>query len=104
MRVFDYFRRTNKKSANVAKDRLQIIVARGRGRNRARDYLPLLHQELVQVIAKYEEVDPERVTVNLDRSGQYEVLELNIVLPEEPKPVIPLDCPTNKPVQSSAQL
>lgn len=86
MGLLEYFTRSRKKSASIARDRLQIIVARERTRKGARDYLPLLHQELVQVIAKYEDIDPERVTVNLDRSGAYEVLELNIVLPEEPRP------------------
>lgn len=87
MRLLDYFRRNEKKkSASVAKDRLQIIVARERKRKEARDYLPLLHQELVQVIAKYEEIDPERVSVSLEVSGGVEVLELNIQLPEQAKP------------------
>lgn len=87
MRLIDYFRRSQqKKSASVAKDRLQIIVARERTRAGTRDYLPLLHQELVQVIAKYEEIDPERVTVSLDVAGSVEVLELNIQLPEQPRP------------------
>jgi len=87
MRFFEYFSRSRKHTAAIAKDRLQIIVARERTRKGTRDYLPLLHQELVQVIAKYEQIDPERVQVNLDRSGGYEVLELNIVLPEDPLPV-----------------
>lgn len=88
MRLLDYFQRSRRKSASVARDRLQIIVARGRrdAPGGARDYLPLLHQELVQVIAKYEQIDPERVTVNLDRTGGCEVLELNIVLPEQQRP------------------
>ena len=33
--------------------------------------------------AKYETIDLENVSVKLDRSGDYEVLELNIVLPED---------------------
>lgn len=87
MRLIDYFKRSQqKKSATVAKDRLQIIVARERNRKGTRDYLPLLHQELVQVIAKYEQIDPERVTVSLDVAGEVEVLELNIQLPDSPKP------------------
>lgn len=86
MRILQFLSRTHRKSANIAKDRLQIIVARERRPQGVRDYLPLLHQELVQVIAKYEAIDPEKVTVNLDRTGEVEVLELNIVLPEEPRP------------------
>jgi cell division topological specificity factor len=83
MGFLDYFRRPVK-TASIAKDRLQIIVARERAVTRdAPDYLPQLQQELLQVIAKYENIDLSGVTVNVDRSGGCEVLELNIVLSEE---------------------
>lgn len=81
MRILDFFRR-HEKTASIAKNRLQIIVARERAgeKRRAPDYLPKLQQELLQVIAKYEKIDLSQVTVNVDRSGGCEVLELNIVL------------------------
>ncbi|MCA9669063.1 MAG: cell division topological specificity factor MinE [Myxococcales bacterium] len=84
MSLLDYFRRSRKKSASVAKDRLQILVARDRSARGAPDYLPLLRQELLAVIAKYETIDLEQVSVSLDRSSGCEVLELNIVLPDAP--------------------
>jgi cell division topological specificity factor len=92
MGFLDYFKRTTKTAA-IAKDRLSIIVARERGTTRnAPDYLPQLQQELLQVIAKYELIDLDQVSVNVDRNGGCEVLELNIVLdgakpakPEAPK-------------------
>lgn len=87
MALFDFFRRTRKKSAAIAKDRLQIIVARERSTTRnAPWYLPQLQQELLQVIAKYEHIDVEAVSVNLDTTNGSEVLELNIVLPEDSAP------------------
>ena len=83
MGFLDYFKR-QQKSASVAKDRLQIIVARERTLTRdAPDYLPQLQQELLQVIAKYELIDLGQVSVNVDRSGGCEVLELNIVLADK---------------------
>ena len=86
MGFLDYFKRTTK-SAAIAKDRLSIIVARERGTSRnAPDYLPQLQQELLQVIAKYELIDLDQVSVNVDRNGGCEVLELNIVLGENAKP------------------
>ena len=82
MSLLDFFRKPQK-TASIAKDRLQIIVARERAATRvAADYLPKLQQELLQVIAKYEKIDLQQVTVNVDRSGGCEVLELNIVLGE----------------------
>jgi len=85
MSLLDYFRRTQPKSANLAKDRLQIIVARERSsRHGTPDFLPKLQQELLEVIAKYERIDLEQVSVCLDKGEGCEVLELNIVLPETP--------------------
>ena len=89
MAFFDYFRKAPK-SATMAKDRLSIIVARERAGTRGgADYLPQLQQELLAVIARYETIDLANVTVNLDKSGGCEVLELNIVLPDAPPPPPP---------------
>ena len=85
----DYFRKSPK-PANVAKERLSIIVARERASTRGRkgdDYLPQLQQELLAVLAKYEKIDLENVSVKLDKSGECDVLELNIILPEDFVPV-----------------
>ncbi len=50
-----------KKTAAVAKERLQIILAHERsGRNAAEpDYLPALQRDLVAVISKYIKIDPQ---------------------------------------------
>ncbi|MDB4969038.1 MAG: minE [Myxococcales bacterium] len=90
MGFLDYFKRSSQ-SAAVAKDRLQIIVARERTVKGAPDYLPQLQQELLQVIAKYELIDLGQVTVNVDKSGGCEVLELNVVLSANAKPKPPAD-------------
>jgi cell division topological specificity factor len=79
----EFFSRKSENTAQVAKDRLQIIVARERtALGNTPGYLPQLQQELLQVIAKYERVDLDRVQVNIDRRGEAEVLELSIMLPE----------------------
>jgi len=83
MSFFDYFRRTHKSTATLAKDRLSIIVARERASTRgAPDYLPQLQQELLAVIARYEKIDLQEVGVRIDSSGGCEVLEINIMLPD----------------------
>jgi cell division topological specificity factor len=81
--VVDYFRKSPK-PASIAKDRLSVIVARERASTRGGpDYLPQLQQELLAVLAKYEVIDLQNVQVKLDKSGGYDVLELNITLPEQ---------------------
>lgn len=71
-------------TAQVAKDRLQMIVSRERtacGTGGGPGYLPALQQELLQVIAKYDRVDLDHVQVSIDRRGDAEVLELSVMLP-----------------------
>ncbi len=73
-----------KKTAAVAKERLQIILAHERsGRNAAQpDYLPALQRDLVAVISKYIKIDPNDIKVQLDRQDNLEVLEVKIELPD----------------------
>jgi cell division topological specificity factor len=80
MGLLALFRR-NPPTANVAKERLRIIVAQERGARGGPDYLPLLRRELLEVIKKYVNVDPEAVQVNLEREDGHEVLELSVALP-----------------------
>ncbi len=82
--LLDYLRGPEKKTAAVAKERLQIILAHERaGRGAATpDYLPALQEELLEVIAKYIHIDRQMIKVQLDKHGEYDVLELNITLPE----------------------
>lgn len=86
MKFFDYFRSQNRKSAAVAKERLQIIVARERSPRGGPDYLPLLKEELLNVIRKYVPIDPDAVKIQLDREGDCEVLELNVTLAADQAP------------------
>jgi cell division topological specificity factor len=82
MGLLDLFRRTPP-SAQVAKERLRIIVAQQRGGRGGPDYLPLLRRELLQVIHKYVNVDPEAVQINVGRESGHEVLELSVALPDK---------------------
>ena len=82
MSFLDYFRSTKRATASVAKERLQIIVAHERAQRGQPDYLPQLQQEILQVIAKYVQIDQEDVQVQFDRNDDCAVLELNINLPE----------------------
>ena len=73
-----------KKTASVAKERLQIILAHERsGRNAAEpDYLPALQAELIAVISKYVKINQNDIKVHLERQDNLEVLEVKIELPE----------------------
>ena len=73
-----------KKTASVAKERLQIILAHersGRGASRP-DYLPALQRELMAVISKYVSIKAEDIKVVLERQDNLEVLQVKIELPD----------------------
>lgn len=71
-------------SASIAKERLQIIVSHESGRARDPDFIKKLQQEMLAVISKYINIDPDKIRVQLDTSGDHSVLELNVMLPESP--------------------
>ena len=74
------------KSATVAKERLQIILAHERSsRSSSPDYLPALQRELLAVVTKYVAIHPNDVKVHLERHDHLEVLEVKIELPESPQ-------------------
>ncbi len=88
MGLFNYFRTTPKNSASVAKERLQIIVAHERGERNRPSYLPMMQEEILEVIRKYVHVEREDVNIHVDREDDCEILELNVVLPDEEQPQV----------------
>jgi cell division topological specificity factor len=82
MSLLDYFRSSKSKTASVAKERLQILVAHERYYRNKPSYLPQLQEELMQVIRKYVQVDQDAISVKFEQDDNQETLELNIVLPD----------------------
>ncbi len=84
MSLLNFFRTRRASSASVAKERLQILVAHEHAQRRTTpSYLPLLQKELLAVISKYVDINPDDMKVSLEQNEHEEILELNIVLPDE---------------------
>ena len=83
MGLLDYFRSSRQATASIAKERLQILVAHERAERNKPDYLPMLQKELLEVIRKYVNVDQNSISVTMEQDENREVLELNIILPDE---------------------
>ena len=77
------------KTATVARDRLQIIIAQQRSdrssENTTPDYLPTLQKELLEVLSKYVNVSLDDIRISQEKQDGLDVLELNITLPEQKK-------------------
>ena len=82
MALLSFLFNTKPKTANMAKERLQIIIAHERTGRDGYDFLPALREELIAVISKYTKVNPEDIKVSLDKQGNLEVLDVNVILPE----------------------
>ena len=87
MSLFDIFFKRKQPSASIAKERLQILIAREHGDRSAPDYLPDLHRDLIAVISKYVSIAPEDIKISRDRQGDIDILDVNIAIanPVQPK-------------------
>lgn len=84
MSWLDVFRAQKKESsAQLAKERLQLVVAHRRaGGGGQPDYFPQLQRDLLEVLRKYVPVNDDAVQMAIEREDTLEVLELNITLPD----------------------
>ena len=80
MNLLRLFRGRNA-SAGVARERLQILLAHERGLRGQPDLLATLREEILAVVSKHIQLDPEKVTVRLDRGPVVSTLEVDIEVP-----------------------
>ena len=80
MSIFSFF--TRSRSAPVARERLQIVLAHERALSGRADLAQVLQEEILAVIAKHIAIDREKVNVKLDRGKQFSTLEIDIEMPE----------------------
>jgi len=85
MSIFTFLGLSNRKSAQTARERLQIVVSHQRmAEGGDVDFLPKLRNELLTVISKYVKIEKDQINVQLQRQGSCSILELNITLPTNP--------------------
>ena len=81
MSFLNFFMRN--RSAPVARDRLQVLLAHERALSGRPDLVAVLQQEILAVIAKHIPIDRDKVVVKLDRGSQVSTLEIDIEMPDE---------------------
>lgn len=82
MGILDFLKRKPDPTANVARERLRIIVAQERSTRGAPDYLPMMRNELLEVIKKYVHVEIDAINITVEHDSGHEVLELSVALPD----------------------
>jgi cell division topological specificity factor len=81
MSILNFF--TRNRSAPVAKDRLQLLLAHERVLSGRPDLAAILQKEILAVIAKHIPIDQDKVVVKLDRGSKVSTLEIDIEMPDE---------------------
>jgi cell division topological specificity factor len=81
MSILKLLSMNRKSAAKVARERLQIVLSHERSEGSDVDFLPKMRNELMAVISKYVRIDQDQINVQLQRTGTFSVLELNITLP-----------------------
>jgi cell division topological specificity factor len=81
MSLFNLFKFKRGGSAPVARDRLQILLAYERTGRGPSDLLFVLREEILAVVGRHVEINPERVSVQMDRGDKVSILEVEIEVP-----------------------
>jgi cell division topological specificity factor len=90
-----------RRSAPVARERLQILLTHERAGAGQSDLLPILQAEVLAVISKHVVVEPDKVQVKIDRGKAVSLLEIDIEIPTLSSPSL-VALPHNPGVSISA--
>jgi cell division topological specificity factor len=79
MTLFNFLSR--KRSAPLARERLQILLTHERGATGQADLISILREEVLAVIAKHVTVEPDKVDIKLERGQEVSILEIDVEIP-----------------------
>jgi cell division topological specificity factor len=72
---------TGRRSAPLARERLQILLTHERGSTGHAGLIAVLREEILVVISKHVEVAPEKVDVKVEQGDGVAVLEIDVEIP-----------------------
>ena len=79
MNLFRFFRPAA--SAPVARERLQILLEYERKLGSQVDLFAVLREEILEVVSRHVNVDPDKVQVTVDRGAKFSTLAVDIEIP-----------------------
>jgi cell division topological specificity factor len=79
MSLFSLFK--PRATAPVARERLQILLSHERVAVGPRDLVAILRDELLATIKKHVEIDPEKLSVKMERAAGFSTLEIDVEIP-----------------------
>ena len=88
MKLIDFFKRP--RTAPVARERLQILLAHERAVSGKSDLIAILQEEIMAVIAEHFPVEQEGIKVKMERGEVVSTLEVEVEIPTPMCPNFPL--------------
>jgi len=79
MSLFSLFK--PRATAPVARERLQILLSHERVAVGPRDLVAILRDELLATIRRHVEIDPDKLSVKMERAAAFSTLEIDVEIP-----------------------
>jgi len=78
----DFFTKRKPASANLAKERLQVIIAREGNRSSNPELIQQIKRAVLEAVGKFVQVRPEDIAIEVENQRDLEVLSVSVTLPD----------------------
>lgn len=82
MSFLDFFTKRKPASANLAKERLQVIIAREGNRSSNPELIQQIKRAVLEAVGKFVQVRPEDIAIEVENQRDLEVLSVSVTLPD----------------------
>ena len=82
MSFLDFFTKRKPATANLAKERLQVIIAREGNRSSNPELIQQIKRAVLEAVGKFVQVKPEDIAIELENQRDLEVLSVSVTLPD----------------------
>jgi cell division topological specificity factor len=78
----DFFTKRKPATANLAKERLQVIIAREGNRSSNPELIQQIKRAVLEAVGKFVQVKPEDIAIEVENQRDLEVLSVSVTLPD----------------------
>ena len=82
MSFLDFFTKRKPPTANLAKERLQVIIAREGNRSSNPELIQQIKRAVLEAVGKFVQVRPEDIAIEVENQRDLEVLSVSVTLPD----------------------
>lgn len=82
MSFLDFFTKRKPATADLAKDRLKVIIAREGNRSSNPELIQQIKRAVLEAVGKFVQVKPEDIAIEVENQRDLEVLSVSVTLPD----------------------